>query len=131
MRGGNWDAPRALAAVKAGEMVLLDIRISPEWGDTRVAPGAWPIIMYDPGFGKALQAVLNNNKDMRIGIICATGGRTACVVNILRKNGYSDIVDVGEGMNGYPHGSGWLKRGLPVITSKNALAAISIGYRAK
>jgi rhodanese-related sulfurtransferase len=112
-------------------MVLLDIRTPEEWQKSGVPEGAWPVNMYDPEFGKALQAVFAANQDKRIGMICAVGGRTGYVEGVLRKNGFPEIVNVGEGMFGSQHGKGWIKRGLPVVSATEAKRAMPTDYRAK
>ena len=126
-----WSAQKAHEAVKSGELVLLDIRTPKEWTASGVAEGAWPVNMYDPDFGRALQAVLSRNDGKRIGMICAVGGRTGYVENVLKKNGFPEIVNVGEGMHGSQHGKGWLKRGLPVVSADAALKAMPGDYVAK
>lgn len=114
-------APEAQAAVDAGEMVLLDIRTREEWLETGVAEGAWPVSMHTPQFGPELSAILQRFSDRKIGLICATGGRTAYVVDILEKNGIKGVIDVSEGMLGNPRGPGWVARKLPIVDLDTAM----------
>ena len=126
-----WSAPKAFGAVQRGELVLLDIRTPEEWSKSGVPEGAWPVNLYDPEFGRALQAVIKRNPAARVGMICAVGGRTGYVEQVLKKNGFPEIVNVGEGLFGSAHGKGWLKQGLPVVSAQEALAAMPADYRAK
>jgi len=126
-----WTAPQAYEAVQKGEMVLLDIRTPKEWKASGVPEGAWPVNMYNANFSRALQTILTSNEGKRIGMICAVGGRTGYVEKVLKKNGFPDIVNVGEGMHGSAHGKGWLKRGLPVVSAKDALHVMPKDYVAK
>ncbi len=113
-------APDAQAKLTSGDMVLLDIRSPQEWAETGVAEGAWPVSMHDAEFGARLQNILANVPAEQIGLICATGGRTAHVVNILRQNGIDGVIDVSEGMMGNTRGAGWISRGLPVVSLEDA-----------
>ena len=56
----------------------------------------------------------------RSGLICATGGRSAYVAEVLEKNGLTGVADVSEGMLGNSGGAGWIARGLPVVSLKDA-----------
>jgi rhodanese-related sulfurtransferase len=53
------------------------------------------------------------DKDLPIALICAGGVRTAFAADLLRDRGFTQILDVGEGMLGSGDGPGWIARGLP------------------
>lgn len=108
-------APDAQTAVDAGAMILIDIRSPQEWTDTGIAKGAWPVSMHTPGFGPELAAILRKFPDRKVGLICATGGRSGYVTKVLEKNGINGIIDVSEGMLGNPRGPGWIARKLPIV----------------
>ena len=116
-------APEAQAAVKAGEMILLDIRSIEEWKEDGVAEGAFPVSLTEGTFGEQLSKILEQRGDKLLGMICATGGRTEYVLSVLDKNAVSGIVDVSEGMHGNHRGPGWIKRKLPMVTAEQAKAA--------
>lgn len=118
-----WSAPDARAALAKGEMVLVDIRSPGEWAQTGVAEGAVALTMHSPQFARQITTLLNAQKDKPVGLICATGGRTAYVVSFLAKNGFPGVIDVSEGMIGNTRGAGWIARGLPLISAKEAQAA--------
>ena len=116
-------APEAQSKLTSGELVLLDIRSPQEWQQTGVAEGAWPVSMHEPDFGQRLQAILQEVGADKVGLICATGGRTAHMAKILRQNGIEGVTDVSEGMMGNPSGPGWIARGMAVVSLDEAAAA--------
>ena len=122
---------KAYEAVQANEMILLDIRTDAEWQETGVAKGAWPVNLQSKTFSQKLSAILDANPDKKIGLICATGGRSGYVFGALQKYGVQNIVDVTEGMLGSPAGPGWLKEGLPLMTAQEAIAALPVDFTAK
>jgi len=99
-----------------GELVLVDIRRPEEWLATGIPASGYAITMHQNGrnFLKSLMAAAGNDRNQRIALICATGGRSEYLQKILRQAGFSNIIDVSEGMLGSPVGSGWLKQKLPV-----------------
>lgn len=108
--------------VTAGEIVLLDIRSREEWAESGVAEGAWPVSMHEDDFAQRLQAILQRYDPSQIGLICATGGRSNYVAQVLQQNGVAGVVNVSEGMFGNTHGAGWIARGLPVVSAEDARA---------
>lgn len=119
-------APEAAQKLNAGEMVVLDIRSPEEWKDSGVAAGVWPVSMHTPDFPRQLQTILAKYGPDQIGLICATGGRSAYVAEILEKNGIPGVADVSEAMFGNGTGPGWIARGLPVVSAEDALAQFKI-----
>lgn len=115
-------APEIQAALRSGETILLDIRSESEWRETGLAQGAWPVSMHTAEFGNTLQKLLAVYKPENIAIMCAVGGRSAHVANILKQNGINGITDLSEGMMGNKRGPGWIARGLPVISLEEAQA---------
>ena len=97
-----------------GELLLVDIRTDGEWRETGLGASARPISMHKPGFIEKLAEAVGNDKSRRIALICATGGRSRWLQGRLAKYGFTNVVDVSEGMLGSAAGPGWLKTGLPV-----------------
>ncbi len=91
-----------------------------EWEETGVAQGAWPVSMHRPDFPQQLQAILQRYEPDQVGLICATGGRSAYVVEILEKNGIFGVLDVSEGMIGNVQAAGWIARGMPIVSTEAA-----------
>jgi len=110
---GKMSAPEALAAAAKGEIVLVDIRTRGEWKQTGLAKPALAISMHEAGFVRNLARALGGNRANTVALICATGGRSAHMQRILATAGFTNVVDVSEGMIGSSAGPGWLRRGLP------------------
>lgn len=121
-----WSAEDARKAMQLGEALVLDIRSPEEWKETGLAEGALPVSMHTRDFGQNLQSLMNTAKKTGrpIAMICATGGRTKQVTDILRKNGITGVIDVSEGMMGNHRGKGWIAKGLPVVDLDTAQAAL-------
>lgn len=113
-------APIAAQELAEGEIILLDIRSPGEWKQTGLAKGAWPVSMHTPDFGAQLQSIFEKYRPDQVALICATGGRTAHVIDVLAKNGITGLIDVSEGMHGNAKGPGWIARGMPVVTVEDA-----------
>lgn len=112
------DAPTAYQMMQDGKLVLVDIRRPSEWRDTGVAEGALEVTMHDPkgpnGFLANLVAHFGEDRGQPIGLICAAGVRSTFMQRFLTTNGFTNIVNVREGMLGRGRAPGWIKRGLPV-----------------
>jgi rhodanese-related sulfurtransferase len=111
-------APDAQTALEAGKLTLIDIRTPPEWRQTGVAKGAKRLDMLHPGGAQGFVADLlkqvNGDRNAPIGLICRTGNRTTQVARYLEAQGFTQVMNVKEGMVGSAAGPGWMKRGLPV-----------------
>ena len=108
-------AADAHTSATRGELLIVDIRRPQEWRETGIAENASPITMHQEPeqFFSALVAATGGDKSKPIGIICATGGRTGYLRPHLLAAGYTNVVDVSEGMMGSQRGAGWLRSGLP------------------
>ncbi len=116
--GSNALAPgEAHRRALTGEVVLIDIRRPDEWAATGVAEGAHPLDMRRKDFLTALAVVAGQPGSTPIALICARGVRSAHLAAHLEGAGYTQILDVPEGMLGSGAGPGWLHRGLPVRAS--------------
>lgn len=116
-----WSADKAAEALAKNDIILLDIRSPKEWQQTGLAAGAWPVSLHQPGFGEKLGAIIRDNEDKTIALICAVGGRSASVLAHLKGMGIGNFVDVSEGMLGSRAGPGWIKRGLATVPAKQAI----------
>lgn len=116
-------AEQALESVASGDIVLIDIRSEQEWKESGLAAGAWPISMHRPDFATQLQTLLAQFAPEKIALICATGGRSSYIAEVLERNGITGIVDVSEGMFGNQRGTGWIEKGLPLVDLKDAADA--------
>ena len=116
--GLEMSAPDALAQLKAGKLILVDIRTPDEWKQTGVAQGAVRLDMQHPkgapGFMEDLLKLTKGDKNAPVALICRTGNRTTQVQRYLEAQGFTQVFNVREGMAGSGAGPGWIKRGLPV-----------------
>lgn len=112
---GTLSAPDVHAAALSGDVLLIDIRRPDEWERTGVGEGAVPIDMRRDDFTDALLARTGNRSDTPVALICARGVRSRGLTRRLTGAGFTNIIDVPEGMLGSGAGPGWLKRGLPVM----------------
>ena len=112
--GSALSVNQAYEATKAGKIFLVDIRRPDEWKNTGVAAGAYPIDMRRRDFVAALDAVTRMQNTTPIALICARGVRSAWLSQRLIEAGYTNIINVPEGMLGSRAGPGWIKSGLPV-----------------
>ena len=112
---GDLSAPDAHAAARAGEIVLIDIRRPDEWARTGVPEGGIGIDMRRDDFVDVLLAQVDGDPSRPVALICARGVRSARMSARLRAAGFTQIIDVPEGMLGSGAGPGWLRRGLPVV----------------
>ena len=114
-------AEDAAKAVSQGDIILLDIRSRQEWKESGIAKGAWPVSMHERDFSGRLQDILAKYDSSMVALICATGGRSDYVADVLEKNGITGVIDVSEGMFGNKRGKGWIADGLPVVTLEEAV----------
>ena len=111
-------APEAYAQTQAGKLTLIDIRRPDEWRQTGVAQGAIRVNMLHPqgpqGFVRQVLAEVDGKLDAPIGLICRTGNRTTHMQKVLQDAGFTQVINIKEGMVGSAAGPGWLARRLPV-----------------
>lgn len=120
--GQNGDAAispeQAHQAAMAGEVLLIDIRRPDEWSRTGIGEGALPIDMRRQDFEQALTSAAGGDTARPVALICARGVRSRRMSARLVAAGFTNVIDVPEGMLGSGAGPGWLKRGLPVVAYK-------------
>ncbi len=107
-------AEKAHQRAMAGDIILLDIRTPQEWAETGSGRGAHRLDMRRDDFMTALDKLLEGNRNKPVALICASGVRSSRLTRELREAGYTNIIDVPEGMLGSYAGPGWLARGLPL-----------------
>lgn len=110
-------ADQAHERAAAGDILLVDIRRPDEWEKTGSAAPGVRLDMRREDFTDALAELVEGQRDAPIALICARGVRSARLTNQLTEAGFTNIIDVPEGMLGSSAGPGWLKRGLPLDQS--------------
>jgi rhodanese-related sulfurtransferase len=119
-----WTASEAFDALLQDQIRLLDIRTPEEWRETGVAQGAWPLNLYEQGFPERLLLARDLAEGRPVALICRTGNRSGRVMNSLRASGYSNFLDISEGMIGSGAGPGWIKTGLPIVSAEEAISTL-------
>ena len=117
----NLTASEAWSRAKKGEVVLIDVRSPAEWRQTGIPKGAKAITIHDPGgiaaFVAKIKAAVKGDRSARIALICAAGVRSHRAQAALRLAGFSNVLNVREGMMGRNASApGWLRRKLPTET---------------
>lgn len=108
-------AEEALDMSRAGDLTIIDVRTPMEWMRSGVAEGALTITPQDPSFMERLSEAVGGDRSKPIGLICATGNRTAMIQRFLREQGYGAVADISEGMMGNFTAPGWLRKNLPTV----------------
>jgi rhodanese-related sulfurtransferase len=111
---GVLTATEAFAKAATGKITLIDIRTPEEWAETGSGAGANRLDMRRDDFVSALDKLLGGDRTKPVALICARGVRSSRLSRTLRETGFTNIIDVPEGMLGSYAGPGWLERGLPV-----------------
>jgi len=114
--GRHMEVRQAHAKAKSGEIILVDVRRPSEWKASGLPASGHAITMHQNGasFQRQLLAAAGGDRSKPLALICATGGRTSWLQSRLKKAGFTNLINVTEGMKGSRYGSGWLKKGLPV-----------------
>lgn len=109
-------APEAHEKAAKGEIVLVDIRTPQEWQQTGIPASAWAITMNQDGrqLVAALEKAMGGDKTRPLAIICRTGNRTTHLQGQLKQVGFTNVLNVAEGVAGSRYGKGWLNDGLPL-----------------
>ncbi len=113
--GGQLSVAQAHARAISGDVLLVDIRTPREWRSTGVGEGAHPLDMRRDDFTQALTQLVAGDLAHPVALICARGVRSARLSNALTEAGFTQIIDVPEGMLGSASGPGWVRTGLPVL----------------
>lgn len=115
VEGAQIDAPTAYRLATEEGIVLIDIRRPEEWAATGSGAGAHRLDMRRPDFLDEVFRLAEGDRTRPIAVICARGVRSARLSNAMAEAGFTNIIDVPEGMIGSPAGPGWIARGLPLV----------------
>ena len=73
--------------------------------------------MHDPNgleaFYHNVLKTVGGDKTKPIALICARGNRSDRMQSFLKAQGFTQVLDISEGMLGRPGAPGWLARNLP------------------
>ena len=112
----------AHAQASAGKIVLIDVRTPQEWRETGVPASAHAVTMHQDGkaFLEALAKLTGGDRNRPVAIICRTGNRTTALQGQLKQIGFTNILNVAEGVAGGRNGPGWQRSGLPMRAGAEA-----------
>jgi rhodanese-related sulfurtransferase len=124
--GTIMTAADAHAKALAGDVVLVDIRTPEEWKDTGVPASAHAVTMHQagPAFVAGLKLAMGGDTTKPLAIICNSGNRTSNIYADLQRAGFTNLINVAEGVGGGPFGHGWLKSGLPLRATTAPLMSV-------
>ena len=114
------DAVTAYSLSKKGELVIVDVRRSSEWRKTGMPATSHGISLQNflkkirEDFTNDIVELVERDVNRPIALICATGGRSAYAMGLLREAGFSRVFNIGEGMLGDGTSLGWIARSLPL-----------------
>lgn len=112
--GGRISVADAHEQAADGRVLLVDIRTPREWRASGIGEGAVPLDMRREDFVDVLTQMTGGDQAAPVALICARGVRSARLSNRLIEAGFTNIIDVPEGMLGSAAGPGWVRAGLPV-----------------
>lgn len=116
--GERLTVQQAYQQAQTARIVLLDIRTPNEWRATGVGEAAHPLDMRRDDFISVVTELVEQDKSKPVALICARGVRSARMSNLLTEAGFTNVIDVPEGMLGSAAGPGWVRAGLPVSDYK-------------
>ncbi|MEM9584903.1 MAG: rhodanese-like domain-containing protein [Pseudomonadota bacterium] len=108
------DPIKAHQLAGAGQVTLVDIRRPDEWAKTGSGEHAHRLDLRRNDFIEQLDLLVNGDRSAPLALICARGVRSARENNKLIAAGFTNVIDVPEGMLGNAKGPGWIKRNLPL-----------------
>ncbi|MDC1212358.1 rhodanese-like domain-containing protein [Pelagibacteraceae bacterium] len=102
---------------KNPKTVLLDVRTEDEWNsvgkpisDSLGIKTYFITISQEPGFIENVKKEIN--KENKILVMCAAGGRSIIAANLLQNEGYA-AHNISDGFSGNSQDLGWKNSGLP------------------
>ena len=116
-QGGELSPPDAHALATSGQITLIDVRRPDEWASTGSGEGAQRLDLRRADFIPEVLKLVANDTSAPIALICARGVRSRRVSRALADAGFTNIIDVPEGMLGSAAGPGWIARDLPLNRS--------------
>ncbi len=114
---------QALQLARGDRVTIIDIRRPDEWRQSGLPAGAErATVRLSRGpneFLNKIAKLTQGDKSKPIALICAAGVRSGYAAKLLASRGYTQVMDISEGMLGNGHGAGWLARDLPISIFKD------------
>lgn len=115
--GGDLTPPEAHALAISGQITLVDVRRPDEWAQTGSGEGANRLDLRRDDFIPEVLKLVGGDTSKPVAVICARGVRSNRMSRALINAGFTNVIDVPEGMLGSNAGPGWIARGLPLNRS--------------
>ena len=114
---------QALQLARGDRVTIIDIRRPDEWHQSGLPAGterAMVRLSRGPNeFLHKIAKLTQGDKSKPIALICTAGVRFGYAAKLLASRGYTQVMDISEGMLGNGHGAGWLARDLPISIFKD------------
>ena len=114
---------QALQLARGRQVTIIDIRWPDEWRQSGLPAGAErATVRLSRGpneFLNKIAKLTQGDKSKPIALICAAGVRSGYAAKLLASRGYTQVMDISEGMLGNGHWAGWLARDLPISIFKD------------
>lgn len=108
----------AFSRSQRGDITIVDVRSPQEWKQTGIPAGAESVTIHGPqgmeGFVRAMIESVDGRLDTPVALICARGNRSTYASDALQAAGFTQVLNIKEGMLGSANGSGWLAQDLPL-----------------
>lgn len=115
-------APAARALQTAGKLLIVDVRTPQEWRESGIPSDALAIELPAEGgtmaFVSEILRAVSGDRNAPVAVICRSGNRSTKAQALLRQEGFSNVLNVKEGVLGGGNGPGWAPRGLPIQSWK-------------
>ncbi len=92
------DVMEADAGLRAGELVVIDVRRPEEWLQTGRPSGAHGVVLQDPAFFEKIAALTKGNMETPLALFCRSGNRSGQAAAALARAGYSNIANIKGGV---------------------------------
>jgi len=114
--GGVIAPDQAQAVAARGGLLIVDVRTPSEWAESGIPQGA---VTIDIGAGAepflaAVLAAAGGDRGRKVAVICRSGHRSTMAKALLDRNGFTDVLNIKEGVLGGGNGPGWKARSLPM-----------------
>jgi rhodanese-related sulfurtransferase len=113
-QGGELTPPEAHSLAVSGQITLIDVRRPDEWASTGSGEGAHRLDLRRDDFIPEVLKLVAGDPSAPVAVICARGVRSNRMSRALTQAGFTNVIDVPEGMLGSQAGPGWIARQLPL-----------------
>jgi rhodanese-related sulfurtransferase len=92
------DVKQAEAGLRAGELVVIDVRRPEEWLQTGRPIGAHGVVLQDPAFFEKIAVLTKGNMEVPLALFCRSGNRSGEAAAALVRAGFSNVANIKGGV---------------------------------